>query len=294
MYDSWLRHYYEDILAPLDARCKRQPIDYAWFRDLDDELWTILLSKEYELYPNLRRALPDLPEPDVQETWNGRSGIALASQSAQFYRRLKALYLRHATVPLAEAKVLDFGCGWGRLMRFVARDVGPQNLFGCDPYPGILDVCARTRVPGRLASIAYVPDSLPFDERFDLVYAFSVFTHLSEETHEAALRAIHAGLGPGGLLVATVRPPAYAEDGMHPALPGGFRVKPLRRGKPAYLFAAHDDQPSGDEVTFGEAVINLPYVRERWGGLFELLEISLMVDDIYQVVLTLRRREARG
>jgi SAM-dependent methyltransferase len=188
--------------------------------------------------------------------------------------------------------VLDFGCGWGRLTRFLARDVASGRLFGCDPYPGILDVCARPGVPGELAPIAYVPDSLPFDERFDLVYAFSVFTHLSEQTHEAALRAIHGGLGPGGLLVTTIRPPAYVEDGRHPAVPRSFRVKSLRRRKPVYLFTAHDAQPSGGEVTFGEAVINLPYVRQRWASLFELLEISLMVDDIYQVTLTLRRRES--
>jgi hypothetical protein len=37
-------------------------------------------------------------------------------------------------------------------------------------------------------------------------------------------------------------------------------------------------------------VVNIAYVRERWGELFELLEVSLMLDDIDQVVLTLRRR----
>jgi SAM-dependent methyltransferase len=127
-------------------------------------------------------------------------------------------------------------------------------------------VCERTGVPGWLAPIPYVSESLPFDDRFDPVYAFSVFTHLSEPTHLALLRAIHAGLADGGLLVATIRPPAYARNGVHEA------------------------QPSGGEVTFGEAVVNLPYVRERWGELFELLDVGLMLDDIYQVVLTLRRR----
>jgi SAM-dependent methyltransferase len=290
VFDSWLAHYYGDLLEELDARCRREGLDYAWFRELDDDLWTILLSGEYSLYPNLRRALPDLPEPEVQETWNGRSGIQLASQSAEFYKKLKALYGRHGSGPLARAAVLDFGCGWGRLTRFLARDVEPGSLCGCDPYPGILDVCERTGVPGRLAAIPYVSESLPFDDRFDLVYAFSVFTHLSEETHLASLRAIHSGLAGGGLLIATIRPPAYARNGLHEALPRGSAARKLERDKPVYLFGAHDVQPSGGEVTFGEAVVNLPYVRERWGRLFELVDVSLMLDDIYQVVLTLRRR----
>lgn len=278
MYDSWLGHYYGDLLGDLDALCRRgEAFDFSWFRELDDDLWTILLGKEYSLYPNLRRALPDLPEREVQERWNGRGGIELASQSADFYKKLKHLYGRHGSVPLSRAAVLDFGCGWGRLIRFLARDVAPGSLCGCDPDAGILDVCERTRVPGRLARIPYVPDSLPFADRFDLIYAFSVFTHLSEETHLACLRAIHAGLAEGGLLVATIRPPAYV----------GQR---LERGRPAYLFEAHDPQPSGGEVTFGEAVVSFPYVRDRWDELFELLEVGLMLDDMHQVVLALRRR----
>ena len=290
MHDSWLSHYYADVLGDLDARCRGEDVDYAWFRGLDDDLWTILLSKEYSLYPDLRRALPDLPDRKVQEMWNGRSGIELAAQSARFYRKLKDLHGRHGSVPLSSAAVLDFGCGWGRLMRFLARDVGPGRLCGCDPYPGILDECRRAGVPGRVSPIPYVPESLPFDDRFDLVYAFSVFTHLSEATHLAALRAIHAGLAEGGLLIATIRPPAYVRNRLHPALPGGSAARKLDRGKPAYVFAAHEEQPSGGEVTFGEAVVNLPYVRERWGEVFDLVDVSLMVDDIYQVVLTLRRR----
>jgi SAM-dependent methyltransferase len=286
VFDSWLRHYYSEVLENLDARCRREPIDYRWFRDLDDDLWTILLHKEYTLYPHLRAAFPDLPPQDVQEEWNGRSGMELARQSAGFYRKLRLLQGRYGEVPLPAARVLDFGCGWGRLTRFLARDVASGALFGCDPYPGILGVCERTRVPAHIAAIDYVADSLPFEERFDLIFAFSVFTHLSEQTHLACLRAIHAGLVPGGLLVATIRPPAYADDGMHAALP---RYGLLRR-RPGYLFGAHADQPSGDRVTYGEAVIDLSYVRERWSELFELLDVSLLLDDIYQVVLTLRRR----
>ena len=105
--------------------------------------------------------------------------------------------------------MLDFGCGWGRMLRFLARDVDPGDLYGCDPVEGILDVCRTTRVPANLARSEFVPERLPFDGPFDLAYAFSVFTHLSERAHERCLRALHAALRPGGVLVVTVRPLEY-------------------------------------------------------------------------------------
>ena len=42
-------------------------------------------------------------------------------------------------------------------------------------------------------------------------------------------------------------------------------------------------------MTYGEAVITLPYVRERWAPRFELLDVDLLAGDIFQVRLTLRR-----
>jgi hypothetical protein len=37
-----------------------------------------------------------------------------------------------------------------------------------------------------------------------------------------------------------------------------------------------------------------PYIRKRWGGLLSLLEVTLQMDDVYQVVVMLRRRDAAG
>jgi hypothetical protein len=42
-------------------------------------------------------------------------------------------------------------------------------------------------------------------------------------------------------------------------------------------------------MAYGEAVVTMPYVRERWGRTFELLDVSLLTNDIHQVAVTLRR-----
>jgi SAM-dependent methyltransferase len=255
------------------------------------------LTQQYELYPHIRAALPSVPEPDLQELWNGRSGLDLAHQSRAFYTKLRLSFERHGEHPLADASVLDFGCGWGRLTRYLARDVAPGRLFGCDPVEGILDVCRANRVPATLARSEFLPDRVPFDERFDLAFAFSVFTHLSEAAHERSLQALHRSLHLDGILIVTIRPPEYMVrcPPMRPLLdPLGPDIQ-ASLAAPRYLFVPHAADPhhfqqhGQGQIDYGETVVTMAYVRERWSRWFELLEVDLQLEDLYQVILTLRR-----
>ncbi len=42
-------------------------------------------------------------------------------------------------------------------------------------------------------------------------------------------------------------------------------------------------------MTYGEAIITLPWIREHWAPRFELLDAAPLVGDLHQVVVTLRR-----
>lgn len=272
---------------------------FRLFRELDSDLWALLLTQDYDVYPNIKAALPAVPDRALQETWNGVSGAVLAAQSRAFYDKLRRRYENHSELPLGDSRVLDFGCGWGRLTRLLARDVAPGNLFGCDPVPAILDVCRRTRVPATVAACEFVPGDLPFDQPFHLAYAFSVFTHLSEPAHQASLRALHRSLVPGGLLVLTIRPPEYLRlsELLAPVLASLGPRPDEELALPRYLFAPHAAQPLGatapeGKITYGETVITMAYVRERWAERFELLGVDLLLEDPYQVMLTLRARRS--
>ena len=294
--DSWLE-LFDDELAPIEEACAGMgPESLALFRGLDDDLWALLLTQEYDCYPNIRALLPSVPEPLCQELWNGTSGVALAAQSRAFYVKLRERYATYSGHPLADSRVLDFGCGWGRLTRYLARDVAPGGLHGCDPVEEILQVCRDNGVPATLARSELFPDPLPFDGEFDLAFSFSVFTHISEAAHESCLRALHGALRPGGLLVLTVRPPDYLSRSplMRPARESLCPDPALRLAEPRYVFVPHSAesrhfQYQGGEMSYGETVITLPYVRERWSPLFDLLEVDVLVHDLHQVMLTLRR-----
>lgn len=296
--ESWLTTLFGERLAEIEAACAGGGAGaFAHFRDLDDDLWALLLSRQYDCYPNILALLPEVPEPRLQRNWNGASGLTLLGQSKVFYRHVRQQFAAHSQTELSEATVLDFGCGWGRLTRFFARDVAPGSLLACDPVEEILEVCRRSRVPAVLAQSDFVPERLPFDRGVDLALSFSVFTHISEAAAGTCLRAIHSALNPGGLLVITIRPPAYLE--LEPSMAearaslGSDPLKPLE--EPRYTFVPHPPDPShpqyeGGEMTYGETVVNLPYVRARWSELYELLDVKVSTEDIYQVALTLRRR----
>jgi SAM-dependent methyltransferase len=297
-FDAWLS-LFDDRLTELDAACEREGLAaLRRFRELDDDLWTVLLTRGYERYPAIRGLMPRLPSPELQLRWNGAVGLELLTQGKVFYRRAKAAVARHGRGALGDAAVLDFGCGWGRLTRFFIRDLEPGSLFGCDTAESILDFCRGSGLPAEFALCDPRPERLPFDRRFDLILAFSVFTHLSEPAHEACLRAIHAALAPGGLFLATIRSPAYLTGHeLGRSLLEQLDDDPLRAlERPRYLFSAHPAEPGhpqyrGGEMDYGETVISLPYVRKRWSELFEPLDVALLTEDMHQVALALRRRD---
>ena len=297
--DGWLAGFHGPTLDALERECAASagPARFELFRELDLDLWALLLTKQYELYPHIRGLLPDMPGADIQELWNGCSGAALAAQGTAFYRKLCERYRRYGPSPLDRASILDYGCGWGRLTRFLARDVAPGDLYGCEPVAGMVEFCRRSGLPATVEQIDVLPASSPFAQRFDLAFAFSVFTHLSEEAHQRALTVLHEALAPGGVLVVTIRPPAYMTVSplLHPLLEQLGSDPRSAWEQARFLHVAHPadqhhPQYTGGRMHYGETVITLPYVRQRWSDRFELLHVDLLAEDLHQVVLTLRRR----
>lgn len=153
---------------------------------------------------------------------------------------------------------LDFGCGSGRLARFLVA-AGERDLHGVDVDRAAIRWARRHLGPGFVATGGRPP--LPFPAAaFDVVCAISVFTHLDEAIQLAWLRELRRILRPGGVLIAST----HHEDlqWTRPDLTDEERAQLAAEG---FLFAPGKGR-FNDNSTFH----TLPYLQRRWGELFTL------------------------
>ena len=200
------------------------------------------------------------------------------------YQLVKRQVAAHLHGPLA--RILDFGCGWGRIIRFFLRDVEPTNLWGIDCFPQMIELCQATNAWSRFALVQPFPPTTFEPDTFDLVYAYSVFSHLSEDAHLAWLGEFERILRPGGLLVATTRARDFIL--MCAALRANQDERFWVKG-PASSFMdtpgslerydrgefLYEPVGGGDVLApsfFGETCIPRQYAQQRWSEFFEVLD----------------------
>ena len=121
-------------------------------------------------------------------------------------------------VPLTEiSAVLDFGCGCGRVTRYWSDHHG--SVAGSDVNAGAIAWC-RINLPfARFETNGLAPPLAYADASFDLVYALSVFTHLTPDLQTAWRDELRRVLKPGGRLLLTTHGRSY-----RPRLDAGERA----------------------------------------------------------------------
>ena len=87
---------------------------------------------------------------------------------------------------------------------------GGPELYGCDRDRGLVEWCLRNLRFMQVTVNDLEPPLRYEAEQFDLVYALSVFTHMSEPLQGRWLAELERVLRPGGLLFFTVSGDEYA------------------------------------------------------------------------------------
>jgi SAM-dependent methyltransferase len=161
--------------------------------DLKD---TFYVPKDINIYQNF----PGASSLSRVQYFDNINGVAMRGYSD--YRRLRAIAM-HYGLDLSHAKILDWGCGHGRVIRHFAN-IGPDaDLHGVDIDKENVS-WAKDNLPR--VSIIHGPlmPPLPYrDAAFDLVFGISVMTHLAEDLQRAWLSELQRVVRPGGLVLVT-------------------------------------------------------------------------------------------
>jgi SAM-dependent methyltransferase len=209
----------------------------------------------------------------------------LLRNTLAFVRLMESNYARHARKPLQGETILDFGVGYGRMLRLLYYFTNPENIYGLDTLPSALDLLAGDGVLGNFRLSDPIPDSLPTDgRRFDLAYAFSVFTHLSPVSAEPCLAAVRDAMNPGGLFMPTVWPRemwAYLDR------TNGTTDAPRLEQTFDETGFAYVPQNSPKGETYGNSTIGFDFFK---GKGWDLLGYDVSMVDPMQVTLILRKQ----
>ncbi len=128
---------------------------------------------------------------DAQAYWNR------VAEEKSFTHPLNAGWLARWVQP--DARILDYGCGYGRVLRDLAS-LGFANAIGVDSSALMIDRGRREDPRLDLRVIDGLPVPLA-EQSFDLVLLFAVLTCIASDTDQSGLVAeLFRLLRPGGLL----------------------------------------------------------------------------------------------
>jgi cyclopropane fatty-acyl-phospholipid synthase-like methyltransferase len=196
------------------------------------------------------------------------------------------------------SNILEFGCGFGRLIQYMFKLVPNAKIHGCDVLLQAVAACRRKFSRGVFLVNHSAPPVNFADHQFDFIYSYSVFTHLSETNHRAWLTELARLLKSGGVMLHSIKSYAF----LHRAslfspealskyeLPTSITEFVSQQKRYHYVI----DNPCTPE--YGLTIISKDYVLERWpaySGL-EVLEyaegeIETYPEGCHDVVL-LRRK----
>jgi 2-polyprenyl-3-methyl-5-hydroxy-6-metoxy-1,4-benzoquinol methylase len=273
----------------------------ALFGQVDDPAWRWLHLEAREQCPFLADYLPSLPPESLQTGFTGaseRDGLTTGIDTYEIFKELVRAHRR----PLEPGDtVLDFGCGWGRIIRFFLRDIEPANLWGIDVSEKRIKACLETNHWCRFEQSTPEPPSRFEDEMFDLVYSYSVFSHLSEELHLSWLAEFERILKPDGILLSTTLPRQFIKQSGEFALTDQDSLAPWQRqaarafSDPEELLDAYDRGAycfgpiDGAGEHFGFACIPKSYVSKQWTRHFVVHDL-FMDPRLTQEIIVCQRR----
>ncbi len=265
---------------------------------IDDTTWFELQFRPQDALKYYGIPLPGLPSDEVQMRYTARAGRDNLQQAFNFYRYV---YSACELSQVNEPRILDFGGGWGRISRFFLRDTKPELIYIADCLSDAIDRLHATGNPCKILKNEPLPPIVGLDTHFDLIYAFSVFSHLSEQHLRAWLTYLMDCLRPGGHLVFTTRGCQFIDQleqvhrenlSIHSYLKE--KLPSPKEVRERYLKGEFQFYPTGggEELTsdfYGEALIPRRYIEINYRSV--LVDFTEAVPDVDQSVVVLQKSQ---
>lgn len=267
----------------------------------DDDWLDILKTSIYEREIN-GVTLPNFPSINVQEAIVGLSSEDGLDEAFKMYSLVKSRSESYGVPINPRTKILDFGCGWGRISRFFVKDIDASGIFGVDVDGDMIDMCHSLDSIGSFIKIGN-EDNLPLPNNyFDVVFAYSVFTHLPRDLHILYLQEISRVLRPGGIIITTHQPRRFIQS---LAQMSNNSPSAWHRGLSVYsheserLLASYDNGqfvflptgggPNLHRSRYGDAIAPLDFIREVWSKYLYIHEHIDNPDFIWQSVIVAQK-----
>src|SRR3989338_5356463 len=130
---------------------------------------------------------------------------------ANILQRVESILNRNGYAFNNFENILEFGCRYGRLTKYLFHLAPKAKIFGCDIEGDEVGKCKARLPKGNFYKTDVMPP-LPFaDKQFDFIFSYSVFTHLSEKTHQIWLKELARVLKRGGVMIHTIHSLACLE-----------------------------------------------------------------------------------
>lgn len=111
----------------------------------------------------------------------------------------KAAYLRRLLQLRGKEKILDLGCGWGSMLKFLQDNGHGGELSGFTLSKGQLDYI-KTRLGFKVSLTNFITDAFP-EAPYDRIYSIGALEHVRPNEVARVYQKIYDALQPGGLTV---------------------------------------------------------------------------------------------
>jgi len=146
-----------------------------------------------------------LPPPKLRYQVHRALDEESYSAVGQLVAKQLATLLESLNAVSASRRLLDFGCGPGRVLIPLSQRLPQLEYYGCDTNDTAILWAKNNASQIGTFSVIQPGNETPYSTNyFDLIICNSVFTHLDEEMQDFLLVELYRLLKPDGLLFATV------------------------------------------------------------------------------------------